>query len=185
MSKLLLSFAFSFLLSLVLLTTIPQEVVAQKSVSLEEQSQHISRTDDVVQVTTTTKSDRATQSSTSASLSSAAASTRSASANSTTSGTINIPTGFAPHLSTYINWLLSAVIVLALFLAFFNFIVAGIEWITSGGDKSKTDNARSRITSAFIGVIILASSYAIVQFVAYLLGFESLNDALNSIGRIQ
>lgn len=178
MSK-LLRCTIIFLVSFVLFTSLPSQALAQKSLSLEEQSQQVSRTDDVVQVTTATKSERATTSPTS--LTTTTAATNSA----TASGSIDIPTGFAPNLSTYINWLLSAIIVLALLLAFFHFIMAGIEWITSGGDKSKTDTARSRITNVFIGIIILSASYAIVQFIAYILGFESLNDALNSMTRIQ
>lgn len=180
MSKLLLYCAISFLISFVLLTALPSQALAQKSLSLEKQSQQVSRTDDVVQVTTTTKSERATASSPAA-----LTTTTTATGSATASGSIDIPTGFAPNLSTYINWLLSAIIVLALLLAFFHFITAGIEWITSGGDKSKTDNARSRITHVFIGIIILSASYAIIQFIAYILGFESLNDALSSMTRIQ
>ncbi len=36
----------------------------------------------------------------------------------------------------------------------------GLEWLTSGGDKAKLESARAKITSALIGVAIIAAAYA-------------------------
>lgn len=47
-------------------------------------------------------------------------------------------------------------------LALFVYLVwGGIEFITSGGDKTKTENARNRITHALTGVAIVASAFAL------------------------
>ena len=35
-------------------------------------------------------------------------------------------------------------------------------WITSAGDKTKTEEARNRMTSAIIGIIILSSAVALL-----------------------
>ena len=48
------------------------------------------------------------------------------------------------------------------------FLWGAIEWITSGGDKSKTEIARNRITNAVIGLIILVSSFTLVGFIGKL-----------------
>lgn len=94
------------------------------------------------------------------------------------------PMGFASNLGSYINSVLSIVIVICLLLVFFNFIQAGFQWITSGGDKGKTEEARNRIVNAVIGIIIVSSSFALLGFVAYILGFDSVNDALLNVERI-
>lgn len=48
------------------------------------------------------------------------------------------------------------------------FIWGAVEWITSGGDKGKTEAARNRITNAAIGLIILVSSFTIIGFIGKL-----------------
>ncbi len=46
-------------------------------------------------------------------------------------------------------------------LVFIYLIWGGIEWLTAGGDKSKTESARQKITNAIIGLAIVASALAI------------------------
>lgn len=46
------------------------------------------------------------------------------------------------------------------------FIWGAIEWITAGSDSKKTENARSRMTNAIIGLVILVSSFTILSFVS-------------------
>ncbi|MCC6711004.1 MAG: hypothetical protein IT416_01490 [Candidatus Pacebacteria bacterium] len=45
------------------------------------------------------------------------------------------------------------------------FVWGAIEWIGSGGDKGKVENARNRITQAVIGLVVLVGSYAIIGFI--------------------
>jgi hypothetical protein len=97
---------------------------------------------------------------------------------------VSRPMGFAEDLGSYINAILSLVIVVSLLLVFFNFIMAGFQWITSGGDKGKTEEARNKIVNAVIGILIVSSSFAVAGFVAYILGFESFNDAMQNVSRI-
>jgi len=46
------------------------------------------------------------------------------------------------------------------------FIWGAIEWITAGSDSKKTENARSRMTNAIIGLVILVSSFTILSFIS-------------------
>lgn len=65
---------------------------------------------------------------------------------------------------------------LGLFLAgiivFVFLIIGGIQWITSGGDKAKTEAARGRITAAVVGLAIVASSFAIMSVLGTLFGIN-------------
>ena len=97
---------------------------------------------------------------------------------------INPGTGFASDIGGLINGVLSFVMVIAALLVFFYLIWGGIEWITSGGDKGKTESARNKITSAVIGLIVLAASYAILQVILNFLGFDSLNQVFDNAGSI-
>lgn len=75
--------------------------------------------------------------------------------------------------------IISALIVLVLVVAalvfFFMLVLGGIRYITSGGDKSSTEAARSQITAALIGLVIVFSAWAIVNLVNLFFGVNILN----------
>lgn len=51
-------------------------------------------------------------------------------------------------------------------MAFIIFLVwGGLEYLMSGGDKSKVADAQSKITSSVIGIAILVGSYAVTLFI--------------------
>ncbi len=100
-------------------------------------------------------------------------------------GDVEVGTGFALNIGTLISSLLRVTMILASLLVFGYLIWGGIEWITSGGDKSKTESARNKITAAVIGLVILAASYAILQLLLSFLGFQGgLDSVLDSVGTI-
>ncbi len=100
-------------------------------------------------------------------------------------GTVTRPTkGFANDLGGVISSLLSIVMALAALAVFLYLIWGAFEWITSGGDKGKTESARNKITAAIIGLIVLAASYAILMLMLQILGFSDLNDAFTGIRTI-
>lgn len=53
------------------------------------------------------------------------------------------------------------------------FVWGGLEWMTSGGDKGKTETARSRLTNAVIGVAIVAVSYAFWKIILTFFGLNA------------
>lgn len=57
-----------------------------------------------------------------------------------------------------------------LFLAYF--LIGGLQWITSGGDPKNVAAARSRITNAFVGFILVVASYAIILIVEKVFGIN-------------
>src|SRR5258706_6493053 len=58
-------------------------------------------------------------------------------------------------------------------IAFFVFLVwGGVDWLMSGADQGKVESSRNRITSALVGLTIVASSYAIYTVVLYFFGIN-------------
>jgi hypothetical protein len=51
-------------------------------------------------------------------------------------------------------------------------VVSGMEWLVSGGDKAKVQEAQKRISSAVIGLTIVAASYAIYTLVLDFFGVD-------------
>jgi len=68
---------------------------------------------------------------------------------------------FAEYFVFFWNALISIGAIMVLIF----FVWGALEWISSGGDKGKVENARNRITQAVIGLIILVGSYAIIGFI--------------------
>lgn len=55
------------------------------------------------------------------------------------------------------------------------FLWGGLQWIMAGGDKSKIEEARGKITQGLIGLAILAASFVIIKFLQSAIGIELLN----------
>ncbi len=71
-----------------------------------------------------------------------------------------------------ISSLISVVFIIAGILTFAFLVMGGIEWLTSGGDKTKTEQARNRITAALVGLAIIAASWALMQLISYFFGID-------------
>lgn len=68
-----------------------------------------------------------------------------------------------------------AILMLVAGLIFFFMLVwGGVSWVTSGGDKGKTEAARNRITAALIGLVIVFAAWAIVSLVNLIFGVNIL-----------
>lgn len=67
----------------------------------------------------------------------------------------------------------------------FQLIIGGISWVTSGGDKNNIENAKNRLTHAFIGLIIVVAGWGILALAGTFLGYDILitrpDTILNSI----
>lgn len=54
----------------------------------------------------------------------------------------------------------------------FQITIGGFNWITSGGDKAKLEAARSKLTNAFIGIVIVVAGWAILALAGQFLGVD-------------
>jgi len=82
------------------------------------------------------------------------------------------PSWMAEDVGIMINSVLTLVLVIAALAVFAYLIWGGIEWITSGGDKQKTESARNKLTAAVLGLVILAGSFAVLQLALWFVGVE-------------
>ena len=66
----------------------------------------------------------------------------------------------------------------------FQFTIGGWSWITSGGDKTKLQDARNRITHATVGLIIVVAGWSILAVVGQFFGYNILIDPATVIGQL-
>jgi hypothetical protein len=64
---------------------------------------------------------------------------------------------------------------------FFMFLIGAIRWITSGGDKGAVEGARSQITQALIGMLVMVSIWAIAKLLETVFGISLLNINLGAL----
>jgi hypothetical protein len=85
------------------------------------------------------------------------------------------PPGFQiEDLGLLISRAIGVALLIAGILVFVYLVWGGIQWITSGGDKAKTEEARSRITAALIGLAIVAAAWAVMQLISFFFGVDVL-----------
>lgn len=60
--------------------------------------------------------------------------------------------------------------VFGIILAIVFILVSGIQWIMSGGEKQKLQNARNRLIYSIVGLIVIAIAFVIVNIIVTLLG---------------
>ena len=77
-------------------------------------------------------------------------------------------------VGNFISALTSLALAVSGLLVFLFLVWGGLQWITSGGDKGKTEEARNRITAALVGLAIVASAWAVMQLVASFFGIGNV-----------
>jgi hypothetical protein len=90
-------------------------------------------------------------------------------------GTIQVPPppGFnITNIGTLISAAIGLALIIAALLVFVYLIWGGLQYITSGGDKGKTEEARARISAALVGLAIVAAAWAVIQIVGYFFGID-------------
>lgn len=100
-------------------------------------------------------------------------------------GSTNTGAGYSTSLGGFLTSMLTIVMAVAGLALFIMLLWGGISWITSGGDKSKAEEARSRITTAVVGMIVLAAAYALLLLVLQILGFENLTGLFTNISSLE
>lgn len=80
------------------------------------------------------------------------------------------------EFSPMIKGIIQVIFVVAVILTFVFLLWGGIQWILSGGDKAKYEEARNRITAALIGLAIVALAWLIMKLVTYFFGLPDLFD---------
>jgi len=86
----------------------------------------------------------------------------------------SVPKDSAGGLAFYIAQLWKTVVIVG-GLAFLVYLMwGGIQWVTSGGDKTKLDEAQHKIYNSMVGLGVLVASYAFVRLVSGVLDINLL-----------
>lgn len=85
-----------------------------------------------------------------------------------------IPGGGLKELTTIFRNSYTIMLIIVIILSLVFIVLGGIQWITSGGDKSKLQSARGKITWAVIGLIISFVSFFIVSLIGNFFDVELL-----------
>ena len=72
-------------------------------------------------------------------------------------------------LPSFISNITTVVLIAGGLYAFFNLMVAGITYITAGGDSKKLEGAVTAINMSLLGLIILVGAVAITGVISYIL----------------
>lgn len=68
-------------------------------------------------------------------------------------------------LNKLISWFYYFVVGISGFAAFVMLVWGGFEWLTSAGSPAKITEAKDKISSALIGLLLILSSYLILQVI--------------------
>lgn len=82
----------------------------------------------------------------------------------------------------FITNIIDGMFIVAFILALIFFMTGAIHWITSGGDKANLENARNKIIHALVGLIVIASAWAIMLVVGDFFGLDFKRLPIPSIG---
>ena len=66
------------------------------------------------------------------------------------------------------------ILIIAALVFFFILIWGGIDYISSGGDKGRTEQARAKITSALIGIVLVFGAWAMISLIRGFFGVDIL-----------
>jgi hypothetical protein len=80
-------------------------------------------------------------------------------------------------LTEFISSMVTTLTVVASLAFAIYFIIGGLKWITSGGDKAKAEVAKTQMTQAAIGLIIVVISFFIIGIISNVLGLDILDPA--------
>lgn len=85
------------------------------------------------------------------------------------------------NITQIISGLIGLILVVTGVVFFFILVIGGIRWIASGGDKGQTEAARSQITAALVGLVIVFAAWAIVKLIESFFGVSILTPNLPKI----
>jgi len=75
-------------------------------------------------------------------------------------------------LGKLISGLIGVMFIAGFLLTFMELVIGGIQWITAGGDKQALEKARTGITNAIMGLVIVGAAYAVMTLAGNFFGID-------------
>lgn len=95
--------------------------------------------------------------------------------NPVVSGIANQDPNKAPELfGKFFSALVAVILVGATIWTLIQLLWGGLDWISSGGDKSKLEMAQHRLTTALLGLVLVFGSWAFYLLILQFLGLSPL-----------
>lgn len=85
---------------------------------------------------------------------------------------VTTATGAMGSVSYILSRVIGFLTIAAAIWFFIQLIIAGISWITAGGEKNKLTEARERLTNAFIGLVVVVAGWAILALAGSFFGVD-------------
>ena len=76
---------------------------------------------------------------------------------------VETPTTVKTALPEYLEYVFTLIVIISGIIAFGSLVYGGFCYLTSAGDPSKMENAKGQIMAGFLGIIIVLSSYLILN----------------------
>lgn len=83
-------------------------------------------------------------------------------------------TGAITNLELFLSNLIGFLTTLAAIFFIIYFFMGAFGWVTSGGDKGKTEKAREQITQGVLGLVLIIAAYAIIGLIGSIIGLDIL-----------
>jgi hypothetical protein len=87
----------------------------------------------------------------------------------------------AEFISRILSTLIAVGFIAGAVIFFFMLVTGGIQWMSSGSDKTKLEAAKQRIVNALIGLVILFSVYAVILLIENFFGINIISISLDSL----
>ncbi|TRZ49580.1 hypothetical protein D4S03_08090 [bacterium] len=87
-------------------------------------------------------------------------------------GTIALPSGIPSEIGQtgdFITAIIRFLLIIGGLFTLWQFLSGGLAYITSNGEKTKIQEAGTRITTAITGLVIMAASFVIIAIISRLL----------------
>ena len=78
-------------------------------------------------------------------------------------------------LAKVISMAIGAMTIFAGIWFLFQAIIAGYNFMSAGGDKTRIENARQKLTNSLIGIAIVVAAYGLLALIGSFMGIEFLN----------
>lgn len=87
-----------------------------------------------------------------------------------------------PAIGSILGSVVGLFLILSFVATFLYLMLGGFDWVTSGGDKTKLQSARDKITNALVGLVIVGASWAVMMIVGNFTGIEFPNLPIPTMG---
>jgi len=85
--------------------------------------------------------------------------------------------GAGKNIESFISNGIGVLTILGGIFCVFYFVMAGINWITAGGEQSKITKARDQMVQSIFGIVVIVASYALIGVIGTILGLDLLHPA--------